>query len=60
MIFMDIKDLDITNTTSASDLVRQFATTGFQATEIAHAAELIRRMHNEKAFVVLTFTANMV
>ena len=57
---MDVRDLEITNTTTARELVGQFATTGFQATEVARAAELIRRMHKEKAFVVLTFTANMV
>jgi len=57
---MDVKDLEITNDTTARELVRQFSTTGFQATEIARAAELIRRMRKENAFIVMTFTANMV
>lgn len=60
MIRMDVKDLSICGATTAKDLVRQFQTTGFQATEIARAVELIRRMREEKAFIVLTFTANMV
>ena len=56
---MDIKDLDINSGIAASALVDQFEGTGFQATNIVRAARLIRRMQQEKAFVILTFTANM-
>ena len=57
---MDVKDLDLGNGIAVRDLVAQLGATGFQATSLGRAAGLIKRMREDNAFVVMTFTANMV
>jgi len=57
---MDIKDYSIGSGIDAAELVHQMEAAGFQATNVARAAKLMRKMKDEKAFTVLAFTANMV
>src|SRR3989338_208238 len=49
---MKIKDLAIGDT--------DFMQTGFQATQLARAVEIIKKMKKEKAKIFLSFTSNMV
>ncbi|MBI5228428.1 deoxyhypusine synthase [Candidatus Micrarchaeota archaeon] len=49
---MNIKDL------STGDF--DFTSTGFQATQISRAVEIIKKMKKEKATIFLSFTSNMV
>ncbi|MBS3068105.1 deoxyhypusine synthase [Candidatus Micrarchaeota archaeon] len=65
---MKIKDLSIDDrevrrtsrdvTTGYTD--NDFLQTGFQATQIARAVEIIKKMKKEKAKIFLSFTSNMV
>ncbi|MBI4053316.1 MAG: deoxyhypusine synthase [Candidatus Diapherotrites archaeon] len=45
---------------SAKGISGVFANSGFQATNIAGAVELIEKMKKDKATIILSFTANMV
>lgn len=49
---MNIKDLSVGDS--------NFTATGFQATQLAKAVEIIKKMKSEKATVFLSFTSNMV
>ena len=55
---MNISDLSVSP--DAKKLVSSFSSTGFQATQIAHAVEIIKEMKKDKATVFLSFTSNMV
>lgn len=55
-----VKDLVIEGGMGLEDLTRKLGTTGFQATEIQNAKELINQMKDDKYTVFLTFTANMM
>ncbi len=54
-----IKDIKLLDKSQATDLVNQFSSTGFQATAIADAVQLIERMKKENATIFLAFTANL-
>lgn len=41
-------------------LIDSFATTGFQATNLAKAIEIVNKMRKEKAFIYLGYTSNLV
>lgn len=47
-------------TKSVKDLVEQFGNTGFQASHLKQAVDVIKKMRKEKATIILTFTSNMV
>jgi len=55
-----IKDIELRAGASASGLVKQLESTGFQATHLAEAVEIIREMKRKQHTVFLSFTANMV
>ena len=55
-----IKDIELRAGASASGLVKQLEGTGFQATHLAEAVEIIREMKRKQHTVFLSFTANMV
>ena len=55
-----VEDIRIKNDETAKSLVKKLGTTGFQASRIPEAAELIQEMRRENATVFLTFTANMM
>ena len=54
-----IRDYSVKAGISASGLVGQMSSAGFQASEIGEAARLMRKMKEEKATIFLSFTANM-
>lgn len=56
---MKLKDFRYERNMSAADLVERLKAVGFQATNLARAAEIILRMKKERAKVILTFTSNM-
>jgi deoxyhypusine synthase len=51
---------DLKKTDSIKNLVKQFATSGFQASELSKAVELMDKMLDGKTSVFLAFTANLV
>ncbi|MBU0762837.1 MAG: deoxyhypusine synthase [Candidatus Altiarchaeota archaeon] len=51
---------DIRPSGSVKNLIRQLGTTGFQATNLSNAVDLIDEMKNGGDTVFLTFTANMM
>lgn len=55
-----IKGYRLSKGISAYELIRQMKNVGFQATQVGRAAEILKKMRNEKATIFLTFTSNMV
>jgi len=55
-----IKDLKIRKGVKASELATLLGTTGFQASHIRDAAQLIKKMRSKECTVFLSFTANMM
>ncbi len=55
----EIKDIEL-NGKNATELVNGMKATGFQATHLAEAVELIEQMKKEKATIFLGFTANLM
>ena len=55
----EIKDIKL-NGKNATELVNQMNASGFQATHLAQAVELIEQMKKEKATIFLGFTANLM
>ena len=55
-----VKDFRWKEGMKVSDMVRQFATLGFQSIELYKAAEIIYKMKKEGVKIILTFTSNMV
>ncbi len=54
-----IKDFQYKENISVKDLVEQFSSIGFQATELAKCVEVIKNMKKDKAKIILQFTSNM-
>ena len=55
----EIKDMSITSSTTAKEMVRQFRDSGYQAHNIGLAAEIISEAKRKGAFTFLSFTSNM-
>ena len=55
-----INDIEPKEKNSANELVKQMEGTGFQATHLAQATNLIEKMKKEKSTIFLGFTANMM
>jgi len=56
----EIKDIKLNESgNSAGDLVNIFSASGFQASHLADAVEILRKMKEEKCTIFLAFTANM-
>jgi deoxyhypusine synthase len=55
-----VKDLAIDAKTSVSSLLEAYDNAGFQATNVARAAKLFKRMRADGAYTILSFTANLV
>jgi deoxyhypusine synthase len=60
MDLKEIKDIELKDNQSTNDLVKQLSETGFQASELGKAVELIEKMKQEKCTVYLSFTANLI
>ena len=55
-----VKGYDFNKGVNFNELLKSFETTGAQATNLAKAIEIIKKMKNEKAFIYLGYTSNMV
>ena len=58
--FIAIKGYDFNQGVDYDKLLDSFLTTGFQATHLARAIELIKKMRKEKCTIYLGYTSNMV
>lgn len=55
-----IEGYDFNNGVDYSRIVKSFASTGFQASHLAQAIEIVNKMIKEKAFIFLGYTSNLV
>lgn len=55
-----VKGYDFNNGVDYNKLLDSFLTTGYQATGLAQAIELVKKMHKEKCTIYLGYTSNMV
>ncbi len=55
-----VKGYDFNNGVDYDKLLNHYATTGFQATHLAQAISIIKKMRREKARIFLGYTSNMV
>ncbi len=55
-----VKGYDFDNGINYEKIIDSYATTGFQATHLSRAIEIINEMIREKAFIYLGYTSNMV
>lgn len=55
-----VKGYDFNKGINYKEIVRSYATTGFQASHLAKAMEIINKMIKEKAFIFLGYTSNLV
>src|SRR3989344_1239940 len=55
-----VKGYDFNSGLNWEKLIDSFSTTGFQATHLSKAIEIIKKMRKEKAFIYLGYTSNMV
>lgn len=56
----EVKGYDFNQGTDFSKLMDSYGTTGYQATHLARAIEIINRMREEKCTIFLGYTSNMV
>ena len=56
----DVEGYDYSEDFDLEKLMEKYKTTGFQATHLAEAVELIQKMQEEDAKIFLTFTSNIV
>lgn len=57
---ISIKGYNFDKGVNYSELIDSFASTGFQASHLAKAIEIIKKMRKEKAYIYLGYTSNMV
>ena len=57
---LPVKGFKISSSTTVEQLVASYSSLGFQASHLAQATEVIKRMQGEKATVFFSFTSNMV
>jgi len=55
-----VQGYDFNNGVNWDKIVESYATTGFQATHLSKAIEIIRKMRKEKAFIYLGYTSNII
>ncbi len=58
--YVAIKGYDFNNGVDYNKILDSYLTTGFQATHLAKAIELIKQMRKEKCTIYLGYTSNMV
>ncbi len=56
----DVRGYDFRGGFNLGDMLDAYATTGFQATHLAEAIDIVEKMQDEDAQVYLTFTSNIV
>ena len=57
---VEIKGYDFNNGVDYDKIIDSYFTTGFQATNLAEAIEIIKKMREEKCTIFLGYTSNMV
>jgi len=57
---LKIKGYDFDKGADYSEIIKSFSSMGFQASHLARAIEITRKMIDEKAFIFLGYTSNMV
>jgi deoxyhypusine synthase len=57
---LDVKGYDFNSGVDYSKIIDSYLTTGAQATNLARAIEIIKKMRQEKAFIYFGYTSNMV
>ena len=55
-----IKGWDFNQGSDLNKIVENFSSIGFQATNLSKAIEIVKKMREEKAFIFLGYTSNMV
>lgn len=55
-----VKGYDFDNGVDWQKIIESYASTGFQATQLSKAIEIIKKMRREKAFIYLGYTSNLV
>ena len=58
--FPHIKGYDFSKKFNLDEFLKSYSTTGFQATNLGKAVEIVKAMKREKATIFLSFTSNMV
>ena len=58
--FPEIKGYDFNEKFDFDNFLKSFATTGFQATNLSKAIQIIKAMKREKATIFLSYTSNIV
>jgi deoxyhypusine synthase len=56
----DVRGYDFRGEFDLGEMLESYATTGFQATQLAEAIDIAKRMQEENATVYLTFTSNII
>lgn len=56
----EVKGYDFRGEFDLEDLLDAYATTGFQATHLKEAVEIVKQMREDDAKIFLTFTSNMI
>ena len=56
----DVRGPDFTDEFDLDDLLASYATTGFQATHLADAVDIVKQMRDEGATIYCTYTSNIV
>ena len=56
----DVEGYDFRGDFDLEDMIEKYATTGFQATHLKEAVDIIREMRDEDAKIFLTFTSNII
>ncbi|MBS3054669.1 MAG: deoxyhypusine synthase [Candidatus Aenigmarchaeota archaeon] len=57
--FVPVKGPDFSGKMNLEEFIDSFKATGFQATNLGIAVDLVRKMRKEKVKIVLTFTSNL-
>ncbi|HLD98009.1 MAG TPA: deoxyhypusine synthase [Candidatus Nanoarchaeia archaeon] len=57
---VSIKGYDFNKGVNYNEIVKSFSTTGFQATQLSKAIEIVNKMRAENATIFLGYTSNMV
>ena len=55
-----IKGYDFDKSINYEEIIKSFSSTGFQASHLSKAIEITKKMIDEKAFIYLGYTSNMV
>lgn len=58
--FIAVKGYDFTKPFNFKDFLKSFETTGFQATNLYTAVEILKKMREENVKIILTYTSNLV